>query len=72
MHFDRVLWTVIPDSATAAAAMRNGEAERWEQPIFDLPPLMKTPTLNTTEVEVSGNIGLLRLNQFRSRHADGE
>jgi peptide/nickel transport system substrate-binding protein len=65
VHFDQVHWTVIPDNATAAAAMQRGEADWWEQPIFDLLPIMRrTPGLNTTLVEVTGNIGLLRMNQL--------
>jgi peptide/nickel transport system substrate-binding protein len=65
VHFDRVHWTVIPDGATAAAAMQQGEADWWEQPIFDLLPVLKrAPDLNTTVVEVTGNIGLLRMNQL--------
>jgi peptide/nickel transport system substrate-binding protein len=65
VHFDQVHWTVIPDAGTAAAAMQRGEADWWEQPIFDLLPVMRrTPGLNTTLVEVTGNIGLLRMNQL--------
>jgi peptide/nickel transport system substrate-binding protein len=64
-HFDRVVWTVIPDGATAAAAMQSGEADWWEQPLFDLLPLMRqSPDLVTSVVEVTGNIGILRMNQL--------
>ena len=31
-HFDRVVWNVMPDSATAAGALQNGEADWWENP----------------------------------------
>ncbi|HUB14576.1 MAG TPA: ABC transporter substrate-binding protein [Acetobacteraceae bacterium] len=65
VHFDRVHWTVIPDAATAAAAMRHNEADWWDQPIFDLLPLLnQAHDLRTTVVEVTGNIGLLRMNQL--------
>jgi peptide/nickel transport system substrate-binding protein len=65
VHFDRVEWNVIPDGATAAAAMQRGEADWWDQPLFDLLPLMKNdPALKTFLVEVTGNIGMLRLNQL--------
>lgn len=30
-HFGRVEWVVIPDIATAAAALRRGEVDWWEQ-----------------------------------------
>ncbi len=64
-HFDRVVWNVIPDGATAAAAMQRDEADWWEQPVFDLLPLMRRdPNLVTSLVEVTGNIGLLRMNQL--------
>ncbi len=33
---DRVEWKVIPDAATAAAAMQAGEIDLWEQPSLDL------------------------------------
>ena len=64
-HFDRVEWTVIPDVATAASAMRRGEADWWEQPSFDLLPLMeREPALKTFVVDVTGNIGIFRMNQL--------
>ena len=63
--FDRVEWNVIPDPATAAAAMQRGEADWWEQPSFDLLPLLaRDPTLLQTVTERTGNIGLLRMNQL--------
>ncbi len=65
VHFDRIVWTVIPDGATAAAAMQRNEADWWEQPLFDLLPLMqRDASLATSVVEVTGNIGLLRMNQL--------
>ena len=65
VHFDRVEWNVIPDVATAAAAMQRGEADWWEQPSFDLLPVMqREPDLKTFVVEVTGNIGLFRMNQL--------
>jgi peptide/nickel transport system substrate-binding protein len=64
-HFDRVVWNVIPDGATAAGAMLEQEADWWEQPLFDLLPLMKrSPDLETSLVEVTGNIGILRMNHL--------
>ncbi len=40
-HFDRVECSVIPDGATAAAALQRGEADWWEQPLFDLLPTLQ-------------------------------
>ena len=65
VHFDRVEWTVIPDVATAAAAMQRGEADWWEQPSFDLLPVLeRSPDLKTFVVDVTGNIGIFRMNQL--------
>ena len=56
---------MIPDGATAASAMQKGEADWWEQPVFDLLPLLaRSPELATSIVEVTGNIGLLRMSQL--------
>ena len=33
VHFDRVEWNIIPDSATAAAAVQTGEEDWWQTPI---------------------------------------
>eukprot|EP01037_Dinobryon_pediforme_P002156 gene2156-2193_t len=41
-HFPRVVWTVIPDAATAAAAMQKGEADWWGDLPPDLAGLMRT------------------------------
>ncbi len=35
-HFDRVEWKVIPDEATASAALQQGEVDWWEYPSIDL------------------------------------
>ena len=63
VHFDRVEWNVVPDPATAAAALQRGEADWLEQPIFDLvPTLAKQRDLDISVTEVTGNIGLMRFN----------
>ena len=64
-HFDRVEWNVIPDLATAAAAMQRGEADWWEQPSYDLLPLVReAPDLRVLVVDVAGNVGMMRMNQL--------
>ena len=40
-HFDRIEWHVIPDSATAAAALQAGEVDWYEQVQADLVPLLR-------------------------------
>ena len=41
MLLDRIEWVVMPDPATASAALQNGEVDWWETPIADLVPVLK-------------------------------
>ena len=41
VNFDRIEWKVIPDSATASAALQSGEVDWYEQVQADLIPLLK-------------------------------
>ncbi len=62
-HFPRVEWNVIPDAATAAAAMQRGEADWWERPFNDLlPMLLKDPGLTSIIADPSGRNSILRFN----------
>jgi peptide/nickel transport system substrate-binding protein len=64
-HFDKVDWNVIPDAATASAALQRGEADWWEKLDFDLKPMLaRDPNLQIFVVESTGNIGFLRMNQL--------
>ncbi|MBE9603932.1 ABC transporter substrate-binding protein [Acetobacteraceae bacterium H6797] len=64
-HFDRIEWRIIPDPATAAAAMTSGEADWWQQPSLDLMPmLMRNRDLANMIQDVSGNLGCLRFNHL--------
>lgn len=40
-HFDRVVWNMIPDPATAAAALQSGEVDWYEQIAPDLSDLLR-------------------------------
>lgn len=65
VHFDRVEWKVIPDAATASAALQNGEVDWWETPIPDVVPLLKRS--GGLRVDISdplGNIGDFRMNHL--------
>ncbi len=65
MHFDRIEWQIIPDAATAAGALRNGEVDWWENPIPDLAPLLrKDRGLNIDIADPLGNIGDMRFNHL--------
>lgn len=60
-HLDRIEWHVIPDQATAAAAMQAKEMDWWEYPSNDVLPLLRG--INTPIADPTGYIGCLRLNQ---------
>ena len=62
-HFERIEWHVMPDAATAANALINGEMDWWDQVHPDLVPLLA----RSREVKVAindpgGYIGTLRFN----------
>jgi peptide/nickel transport system substrate-binding protein len=40
-HFDRVEWKIIPDAATAAAALQAGEIDWYEQPPPEIQQLLR-------------------------------
>jgi peptide/nickel transport system substrate-binding protein len=63
VHFDRVEWNVIPDQSTAMGALINGEGDWWEQPSFDLlPVLKKNPDIVTELLDPTGSPSMLRFN----------
>ncbi len=41
VNVDRVEWQVMPDAATAAAALQNNEVDWVEQPLIDLMPMLQ-------------------------------
>ncbi|MFL5257716.1 MAG: ABC transporter substrate-binding protein [Rhodopila sp.] len=58
VHFDRVEWTVMPDPATAAAALENGEVDWWENPPNDLLPMLdRSASVHTKATGPLGTIG---------------
>ncbi len=62
---DRVEWRVIPDAATAAAALQNGEVDIWEQPALDLVPLLsQKPGIRTQRLNELSNQTMLRPNSL--------
>jgi peptide/nickel transport system substrate-binding protein len=65
MLFDRIEWQIIPDAATAAAALQSGEIDWWESPIPDVIPLLKrNGSINVDIADPLGNIGSLRMNHL--------
>jgi peptide/nickel transport system substrate-binding protein len=62
---DRIEWNVMPDPATAAAALQNGEIDWWESPISDLVPLLrKNRNVAVDIADPLGNIGAFRMNHL--------
>jgi peptide/nickel transport system substrate-binding protein len=65
MSLDRIEWIVIPDAATAAIALQNGEVDWWELPIPDLlPVLRKNRNVTVAISDRLGATGLLLMNHL--------
>lgn len=65
MHFDRIEWKVIPDSATSSAALQAGEVDWYEQVQADLVPLLrKNPDIAIGSANPTGFNGVLRFNHL--------
>ncbi len=63
VHYDRVVWSVTPDSATAAAALQNNETDWWENPPGDLIPLLKRAReIKVVNQDPTGYVGMMRPN----------
>jgi peptide/nickel transport system substrate-binding protein len=66
VHIERVEWIVIPDAATAAAAMQSGEMDWWEVPTFDLLPLLRRNAhLIVPPADPLGFLGNMRMNHLQ-------
>ncbi len=64
-HFDRVIWTIMPDPATAMGALLNNEIDWWENPTIDLiPALKRDKRLVLENKDPAGSIGCLRFNHL--------
>ena len=65
MLVDRIEWVIMPDAATASAALQNGEVDWWENPITDLVPILKkNKNINVDIADPLGNIGAFRMNHL--------
>jgi peptide/nickel transport system substrate-binding protein len=62
---DRIEWLVMPDPATASAALQNGEVDWWELVIPDLVPLLRKNRNVMVDISDSlGWIGVLAMNHL--------
>ncbi|MBP0445369.1 ABC transporter substrate-binding protein [Roseomonas sp. SSH11] len=67
VHFDRVVWTTIPDASTAAAALMAGEQDWYEQVAHDLKPMLaRARGVRLMVQEETGTIGMLRPNHTQA------
>src|SRR5262247_2469692 len=65
MLAERIEWIVMPDPATAAAALQNGEIDWWETPLPDLVPVLKrNRNIQVDIADPLGNIGSFRMNHM--------
>jgi peptide/nickel transport system substrate-binding protein len=65
VNFDRVEWTVMPDPATAAAALKNGEVDWWENPPNDLLSMLdRSANVRTEDASPLGIIGTAVFNHL--------
>ena len=62
---DRIEWIIIPDQATAAAALQSGEIDWIEQPIPDIIPLFRNNRNIAVDIaDPLGNVGTLFFNHL--------
>jgi peptide/nickel transport system substrate-binding protein len=64
-NFQRIEWKIIPDAATASAALQSGEVDWYEQVQADLVPLLRrNGTIAIAASNPQGYIGGLRFNHL--------
>jgi peptide/nickel transport system substrate-binding protein len=66
VHFDRVVWTTMPDQGVALAALQKGEQDWWEFAAADLLPLIRRDKALVGQVlESEGNYCMIRFNHLQ-------
>ena len=71
VNFDRVEWRIMPDPATAGAALQANEADWWETPLPDLlPVLRRNREIVVDVVNPAGNLGVMRFNFLHAPFSD--
>jgi peptide/nickel transport system substrate-binding protein len=63
-HMDRIEWRILPDPATAAAALQQGEVDWLEYAPNDLLPLLRRARNVSVEVTDDSSISILRFNHL--------
>ncbi|WP_439598561.1 ABC transporter substrate-binding protein [Falsiroseomonas sp.] len=66
-HFARVEWHILPDPATAAAALQAGEVDWLDQPLSDLiPTLTRSRDIEVGVLAEAGIMSIMRLNHLQA------
>ena len=64
VHFERIIWTTMPDQGTALSALQKGEQDWWEYAAQDLLPVVRRDrNLRSGVLEKLGNYAFVRFNQ---------
>ncbi len=64
-HFERIEWHMLPDPATASAALQAGEVDWWEQVAADLVPVLRrNRNITIANGDPAGYMGVLRFNHL--------
>lgn len=64
-HFRRIEWHILPDPATAAAALQNGEVDWWERPHPDLQRLLaRSRDIRREATDPKGRLAIMRMNHL--------
>lgn len=64
-NIDRLEWHVMPDAASASAALQAGEVDWWENPTGELQPLLRRNRNIVLEMQdPTGFIGIARFNHL--------
>ena len=70
-HFPRVEWQILPDPATAAAALQAGEVDWLDQPLPDLiPTLQRNRQVQVDVLNPYGIMSIMRLNHLQAPFND--
>ncbi|MGO4403639.1 ABC transporter substrate-binding protein [Bosea sp. RAF48] len=65
-NFKRIEWHILPDPATAAAALTTGEVDWWERPLADLQPMLaQSPDIKREVIDKAGRGAIIRLNHLQ-------
>jgi peptide/nickel transport system substrate-binding protein len=65
-HFKRIEWSILPDPATAAAALTTGEIDWWERPLADLQPMLTgNADIKQEVIDKAGRGAIMRLNHLQ-------